>query len=227
MYASAVAASPQWPKTRPWQHLSLAAGWRSLWASLQPVAPGTTGHAYLRGRGCALPPADGDLRCTESLRHPSGYVGPALVGLVTDAFTREPLTLHRTWITSDGRKAHVDPPRLLLGKHRKIGGVIRLWPDDTVSAGLAIAEGIESALATATVYRPAWSAVDAGNLAALPVLPGIDELLVMADHDDAGICAAWKCARRWHRAGCHVRVAIPPNVGTDAADLVPKAKCIW
>jgi hypothetical protein len=41
---------------------------------------------------------------------------------------RELLTLHRTWVTATGDKANVEPPRLLLGKHRKAGGVIRLFP---------------------------------------------------------------------------------------------------
>jgi hypothetical protein len=131
------------------------------------------------------------------------------VALVTCAENREPLTLHRTWIRPDGRKAEVDPPRLLLGHHRKQGGVIRLWPDEAVTTGLAVAEGIETALAVATVYRPVWSGIDAGNLAALPALAGIEELLIMADHDDAGLHAARECAARWHREGVRVRIAIP------------------
>ena len=51
--------------------------------------------------------------------------------------------------------AGVSPPRMLLGKHRKAGGVIRLWPDDSVTSGLAVAEEIETALTVATVFKPA------------------------------------------------------------------------
>jgi putative DNA primase/helicase len=207
----------------PRQHLSLATHWRDLWGTLQPITPGTAAHAYLTARGCAIPPPDGDLRCSESLRHPSGYVGPALVALVTHAESGEPMTLHRTWIRRDGTKADVDPPRLLLGRHRKQGGVVRLWLDEAVTTGLAIAEGIETALAVATVYTPVWSAIDAGNLAALPVLGGIEELLIVADHDAAGLRAADTCAKRWQQAGRRVRVAIPPEPGTDAADLARAA----
>jgi hypothetical protein len=176
----------------------------------------------LTARGCAIPPTDGDLRYAENLRHPSGYTGPALVALVTDAITGEAMTLHRTWIKANGDKADVDPPRLLLGKHRKAGGVIRLWPDDTVTNGLAIAEGLETALAVATVHRPVWSLIDAGNLAAFHVLAGIESLLIVADNDPAGIRAADQCARRWHDAGREVRIAIPPP-GKDAADLARAA----
>jgi putative DNA primase/helicase len=208
------------PPTRPDRHLALASNWLALWRTLAPIRG--TAEAYLQARSCALPPADGDLRYTESLQHPSGYIGPALVALVTDAVTRESLTLHRTWIRPDGSKADVDPPRLLLGKHRKQGGVIRLWPDDAVMTGLAIAEGIETALTVAEVFTPVWSAIDAGNLAALPVLAGIESLLIVADHDDAGLRAAEQCADRWYRAGCKVRIAKSPIPGQDLNDYARK-----
>ncbi len=203
------------------RHLTLAANWRSFWRDLRP--PHGTPRKYLEARGCALPPIDGDLRCAESLRHPSGYVGPALIALVTDATTGEPLTLHRTWIRADGTKADVDPPRLLLGKHQKKGGVIRLWPDDAVTTGLAIAEGIETALTAALVCQPVWSMIDAGNMAAFPVLDGIESLLICADHDAAGLHAADTCAERWYRAGREVRIAQSPVPGEDLNDFARRA----
>jgi putative DNA primase/helicase len=203
------------------QHLTLASHWRQFWRDL-PCVRGTA-EQYLAARECASPPEDGHLRSTEALRHPSGYMGPALVALVTDALTREPLTLHRTWIRADGRKADVDPPRLLLGKHRKAGGVIRLWPDDAITAGLAIAEGIETALTVAHAYTPVWSTIDAGNMAAFPVLDGITELLIVADNDPAGLRAATQCAERWYRAGRRVRIAKSPIPGEDLNDLARRA----
>jgi len=200
------------------KHLTLAANWRQFWRDLKPISG--TARKYLDARQCAIPLADGDLRCTESLRHPSGYVGPALVALVTDAVTRDPLTLHRTWIKSNGTKADVDPPRLLLGKHRKQGGVIRLWADEAVSSSLAIAEGIESTLSLATVQTPVWALIDAGNLAAFPVLDGVEDLLIFADHDAAGLRGADECAERWRGAGRHVGIAKSPVPGEDANDFL-------
>ena len=166
-------------------------------------------------------PRDAHMRYGE-LRHPSGHVGPCMVALVTDALTGEFLTLHRTWIRADGRKANVEPPRLLLGKHRKAGGVIRLWANDAVTTGLAIAEGIETALAVASAFTPVWSCIDAGNLGAFPVLGGIEALLIVADNDDAGMRAARECAQRWAHARREVRLAVPPR-GMDAADLASAA----
>jgi hypothetical protein len=101
--------------------------------------------------------------------------------------------------------------------HVKKNGVIRLWPDDAVTHGLGIAEGIESALSAAHVFTPVWSCIDAGNLDQFPVLNGIESLTVFADRDDAGLKAARSCARRWQDAGREV-VVLAPEEG-DANDL--------
>ncbi|MCO4879558.1 toprim domain-containing protein [Paraburkholderia caribensis] len=177
---------------------------RALWSETQPLSG--VAVAYLKARHCVIPPVDSDLRLHRRLKHPSGYIGPALVGLITDALTGRPLSLHRTWIKADGSKADVDPPRLLLGGHRKKGGVIRLWPNEAVTYGLGIAEGIETALSLAWGYAPVWSLIDAGNLADFPHLPGIESLVIAADNDPAGSKAARTCADRWAEAGAEVVV---------------------
>ncbi|MCO4881563.1 toprim domain-containing protein [Paraburkholderia caribensis] len=186
--------------------------WLGYWRSLGAVRD--IGRAYLESRACALPPADGDLRFDPDAEHPSGYVGPCLVALVTDVLTGVPISLHRTWVNADGSKSDVDPPRLLLGGHRKAGGVIRLWPDEYLTQGLAIAEGIETALSLARVFQPAWAMIDAGNLGKLPVLAGVDALTIAVDDDPAGIRAADTCAERW--AWCDRDVTLV-EVGHDRA----------
>jgi hypothetical protein len=174
---------------------------------------------YLQARHCLIPPTDGDLRWHRDLKHPSGHIGPALVGLVTCAQTNEPISLHRTWVQPNGKKSSVDPPRLLLKDHRKSGGVIRLWPDESVTSCLSIAEGIETALCAAHGATPIWSCIDAGNMAKFPQLLGIDSLIIFADHDDAGLSAARACASRWARFS-QVTLVQPETPGTDFADLV-------
>jgi phage/plasmid primase-like uncharacterized protein len=169
-------------------------------------------------------PEDGHLRYHAELKHPpSGAVAPAMVALVTDAVTGEEITLHRTWIRGDGTKAPLDPPRMLLGGHRKAGGVIRLWPDEAVTTALGIAEGIETALSLAHAFRPVWACIDAGNLAAFPMLDGIESLTIAADNDAAGIAAAEACAARWTAAGREVRIVMPEKAGTDLNDLARAA----
>ena len=53
---------------------------------------------------------------------------PAMVALVTDA-DGAPVTVHRTYLTPDGRKAPVPAPKKLMGYpgHRLVGGAIRLF----------------------------------------------------------------------------------------------------
>lgn len=182
------------PERRPMRE-TLDPRWLAYWQSLGPVCDAA--QQYLEARECALPPVDGDLRFDPIGRHPGGYRGPCLVALVTDILTGAPISLHRTWVNADGTKADVEPARLLLGGHRKAGGVIRLCPDEALTQGLTIAEGIESALSLARVFQPVWSLIDAGNLAKLPALQGVEALTIAVDDDDAGRSAADECAERW------------------------------
>jgi putative DNA primase/helicase len=184
------------------KHEILSDYWLELWSACNPLHG--VALDYLTGRRCVIPPGDGALRCHPALKHPSGYVGAALVGLITDVHTNDPISLHRTWVNADGSKADVSPPRMLLAGHRKQGGAIRIWPNESVAKGLAVAEGIETALSLAHAYKPAWACVDAGNLAVLPVLAGIETLLIGVDYDPAGIKAANDCAARWSAAGVEV-----------------------
>jgi putative DNA primase/helicase len=215
---------PGKPASRPLasaKRETLAEHGLNLWAEGVAIR-GTVGAQYLQARGCALPPQDGHLRYHPALRHPCGYCGPALLALITDAQTGEARSIHRTWVLANGEKADVTPPRLVLKGHSSMG-VVRLWPCEYVSYGLGVAEGIETALTLARVLAPSWAAVNAGNLAKLPVLAGIEVLTIAADHDDAGLLAARTCAKRWTAAGVDVRLVIPPTPKTDLNDFARKA----
>ncbi|OUL92945.1 DUF7146 domain-containing protein [Paraburkholderia hospita] len=193
---------------------------RQMWTASKPLAG--VAAAYLEARCCCIPPRDSDLRWLPSLKHPSGYEGPALLALVTDAVTSEPISLHRTWILADGNKANIEKPRLLLGGgHRKQGGVIRLWPNDAVTTGLGIAEGIETALSLAHGFSPVWSLIDAGNLAAFPYLLGIQTLTIGADNDRVGLGAADACASRW--VNCGAEVFVTQQAANDLNDVLKEA----
>lgn len=191
---------------------------RALWDSCSPLT-GTDGAAYLAARNCVLPPDHGHLRFHPALKHaPSGYVGPALVALVTHALTGQAMTLHRTWVLPSGQKADVNPPRMLLGGHSKQGGVIRLWPDECITHSLAVGEGVETCLSLAHAFTPVWALIDAGNMAALPVLPAVQSLLIARDRDPAGEQAAHACATRWNAAG--VAVSVTAQSANDLNDEI-------
>ena len=223
---------------QPGRYETLSPFGRQLWTSCRYIDSKTPAALYLGARGCALPHPEGDLRWHPALKHPSGHVGPALVALVTDV--QDPqrwLSLHRTWIAADGsgNKADLNPARMLLKDHRKFGGCIRLWPDDRVSMGLGIAEGIETALTLARGFTPVWATIDAGNLAAFPYLWPIESLTVAVDNDPAGIRAFEAMARRWwdeaaarhgqhagevsdNRLPVEIRKVLAPRPGDDLND---------
>ncbi len=187
-----------------------------IWRRTRPLH-GTLGATYLQHRGGVLPPADSDLRFLEATdRYP-----PSLCARISDGATNRPLSLHFTRLALDGRgKAGTDCDKLLLAGHRKKGGVIRLWPNESVTYGLAITEGIETALVCARLYTPIWAAVDCRNLQCFPVLDGVDCLAIYADHDTAGMAAATACARRWREADREVAVYRSRQPGEDVADLL-------
>jgi putative DNA primase/helicase len=196
----------------------------ALWRDSEPLS-GTPAEHYLLARACVIPPEHEDaLRFIPNLLHrPTNMRHPAMVAANRDPVTNELLGLHRTYLRADGcGKAEVSPARMMLGK--KAGGVIKLWNDELVTHGLAIAEGIETALSIAHAFKPAWSCLDAGNLAAFPVLAGIESLTIAADHDEAGIRAAEECAARWHAAGREVRIVLPPAPGADLNDVAQEVE---
>ena len=155
--------------------------------------------------------------------HPHCPFGPgasilACSSLRRDIVTDEPASIHRIALTPDGDKIE----RRLLGR----GGVVKLWP---AGPRLVVGEGIETTLAAATrishrgaPLQPAWSAVSSGALGSLPVIPGVERLIILVDHDlnGAGQAAALRCAERWSRAGRTVVRLTPKRPGTDFNDLV-------
>jgi hypothetical protein len=89
-------------------------------------------------------------------------------------------------------------------------GAIRLSPDDAVTLGLGLVEGVEDGLAVLlSGWSPVWAAADAGALAKFPVLDGIEALTIFADADAAGMNAATECAARWTEAGAEARISPP------------------
>jgi len=180
----------------------------TIWLESQPIN-GTLTQRYLEGRKCAQPTHD--VRHHANLWHSHEHGNrPAMVSRITNFATGVPLSLHQTFLGSDARKVAFEPKKKLLRGHQKRGGVIRLCPDDEVTTGLGLAEGIETALAVmASGWLPVWAAVDAHNLANLPVLNGIGALTIFADQDEAGIRAAEALANRWHLAGREVAICAP------------------
>lgn len=192
---------------------------RAIWAeTLDPA--GTPVETYLRLRGLPLPPA--------AVRwHPRCPFGKAkagcMVALVRDIATNEPRAIHRTAISTDGRKIEIDGnDRLTFGPIA--GGAIKLTPDEDVTLSLAIGEGIETVMSLRRLAGlenlSVWSLIAANQVAAFPVLSGIESLWLAVDLDDTGIAAAATVTDRWHQAGREVVQVRPIRRGNDVNDLL-------
>jgi len=187
-----------------------AEGALRLWREARP-AKGSPVETYLASRGLRLP--DGS---EHALRfHPECPRGkarlPAMLGLMRGIVTDRPLGVHRTFLSADGRaKAEVEPNKMMLGRAK--GAVLKLTPDEDVTQGLTLTEGIEDGLAVLNDgWAPVWVCLSAGTLMNFPVLGGIEALTICADNDAPGRNAAEACAQRWRAAGKEVAVGEPPR----------------
>jgi phage/plasmid primase-like uncharacterized protein len=194
-----------------------------LWARAQLLPSRAIG--YFAGRRVHINdvPDHGGLRW-----HPAfpqwidGPTRPSIIARFTDAITAKPGGIWHRPITGEKPKA--------LGPMK--GHVIRLWPDEAVTTGLVIGEGVETCMSAATriihygtMLQPAWACTCRRNIADFPILPGIEHLTILADNDAKGDgqVDARKCAQRWAASGAEVTVLVPDELGADFNDIVRSA----
>ena len=131
---------------------------------------------------------------------------PALVALFRTIGGDEPSAIQRTALRGDASKIG----RKMLGP---VGGcAIKVTCDEDVLFRLGVAEGLESAMsANALGQGPSWALGSAGAIRNLPVLPGIETLALIAEHDRANEEAREVCAARWYDAAREVLIVEPAN----------------
>jgi hypothetical protein len=192
-----------------------------IWSQSRPLR-GTLAEYYLRSRGIEVPNEAREVLRFHAECPFDGMAVPALVALVTDVVTDEPIAIHRTALTGGGRK--LGRPRALGPKK---GGAIKLSPVTSIGSELAIGEGIETTLSARPlgINIPAWSLCDAGELGQFPVSPSlgsVEWLTILADNDanKAGQNAAARTRARWEAARRCVRVLTPHEEGFDFNDLL-------
>jgi len=99
-------------------------------------------------------------------------------------------------------------------------GTIKIDPDEDVTMGLCIGEGVETCLAGRQKgLRPVWCAISTAGIASFPILPGIECLHILRENDTnlASPKKVEDCASRWRAAGCEVIIADPAS-GRDLND---------
>lgn len=198
---------------------------RRLWRESLPVRQGDPVSRYLAAR-VGLRDVPTCLRTAARLKYlddtPSWH--PGMVAMVSGP-DGAPATLHRTYLTEDGRKAPVEAPRRLMPGIVPEGAAIRLFKPGEV---LGIAEGIETALAAAALFGVStWAAVSSSMLAKW--VPPIEarEIIVFGDGDPkfGGQAASYALAHRLALKGLQVRVEISPRLGTDWNDILLETGC--
>jgi len=206
------------------------------WQEAVPL-PGTVAERYLRVR-CNILPADildADAlrfhpRCVFKLADDSKARLPALIGLFRDMQTGKPVAIHRTALLSDGsgkddQTPGLGNPKKMLGQCN--GAAIMLTPLADVTHGLAVCEGVETAISIAqTGWRPLWVVGSAGGIESFPPLAGLECLTVFADHDHNGACqrAAAICRDRLSHHNIEVEAIMPRAAGSDWNDIIQELK---
>jgi putative DNA primase/helicase len=142
---------------------------------------------------------------------------PAILGLIQDK-DGKPANIHRIFITPEGFKAPVDDPKKSMKAMKSqpyVGGAIRLTPASSV---LAIAEGIETALAVLEGAKiPTWSVVNAYLLENFEPPPYVEQVLVFSDKDRPSLLhprghgqeAAVKLVKRLWERGIKASAIVP------------------
>jgi hypothetical protein len=143
-----------------------------------------------------------------------------MVCLVRGIATNEPQAIHRTALTPDGIAIRRNGKTFRMSLGPVSGGAIKLDPDEGVTMGLCVGEGVESCLAgRQRGLRPVWSVLSRAGIASFPILPGIEGLHILRENDAnlAGPKSVEHCAARWRAAGLDVHIADPER-GSDLND---------
>jgi hypothetical protein len=166
---------------------------RSLWAEARNPR-GTAAERYLKSRSIPLTNTSA-LRFHHRCPWPGGERHPCLLAAFRDLVTDELVAVHR--IRVDRPDFWPKTERAMLGPVK--GAAVKLVP---ITDTLAVAEGVETALAASLLgHGPAWALGSAGAVERLPVLPGIERLILLAENNEASVSATTACGHRWLRAG--------------------------
>ncbi len=153
--------------------------------------------------------------CGEEAPASMTYRVPTMVAAITNPDGQH-VAAHRTFLSTDGRKANVSKPRRVTGKLGK-GPTIRLMP---TAALMGIAEGIETAMSASRLFQvPVWSVVSAHGIQTFEPPPECRSLIVFADHDKHGVGLRAAEALRG-RLSLPVEIRMPDHPGADWNDVL-------
>jgi putative DNA primase/helicase len=135
---------------------------------------------------------------------------PAMLALVEK--DNRAITIHRSFLTGDGRKAPVESPKKLMpvpADRLIVGSGIRLGNPGRV---LSVTEGIETALSVIEATgMVTWPLISSTLMSHFIIPQGVEKLIIWSDLDrtHAGTFAAQKLAERAKTQGIQVEIREP------------------
>lgn len=196
---------------------------RAVWEAAEPPSEHSPVGLYQKNRLGRLWPSNA-IREAAGLRYGTVEMHPAMVARISDPQDRG-VNMHLTFLTDDGRKADIEPVKKVMKGTLPDGCAIRLWPAARI---MGIAEGIESAMSAAILYKmPVWAAINSTMLAKWVPPDEAEEIWVFGDNDGnfAGQAKSYALAHRLvAQFGRRVRVEIPYDPGVDWNDILKKEK---
>jgi putative DNA primase/helicase len=201
---------------------------QTLWRSGRLLNGEDPASLYLRRRGIQPDVWPIELRWVDRL----GYLHddktktyhPAMLARFVAADGKQAI-LHRTYLALDGRgKAGVPSPKKMMPGRIPMGGAVRLGQ---AGETLGIAEGIETALAAAQLFKmPVWAATSASMMARWQPPKGV-KVTIFGDLDSSftGQMTAYCLAFNLRAKGVDVEVQFPEcdKPDQDFADTVDLA----
>lgn len=199
-----------------------------LWSASVAVSDGDPVDCYLRRtRGLNLPEVPPGLRYHSAV--PYYDEKGALVDFYSAMLAQvinaagQVVAIHKTYLNVDGTKADLSPVKKLsraIYPGATQGAAIQLFE---AGEALAVAEGIETALAVHILddySLPVWATVTANGLETLEVPSCVKKLIIAADNDASGRGqqAAERLQARQIARGITCQILIPDTVGSDWAD---------
>jgi putative DNA primase/helicase len=190
-----------------------------IWRKTKPIRPRDPVGRYLINRvGITTFPSV--LRTAENVYYEPSVYYPCMVARLT-APNGHPSTVHRTYITEDGKKAPVESPKKFVAGSIETGSALRLTP---IFEHIGIAEGAETALAVTKLFGvPCWATMTSILMAKWIPPNGVKSITIYGDRDSsyAGQAAAYTLA---HRVVGKIKVDIklPSEVDTDWLDILER-----
>jgi hypothetical protein len=185
----------------------------------KPITKGTPPWLYLERRGCLPDEHEGIPPVLLYHPHLPYYDGrqiishnPAIIAKLED-LEYNLISLHRIYLTPDGKKAPVPTPKKLMASAAE-GAAVRaaIQLDEPGCMALCIAEGIETALWLRKRSKwPFWACYCADAMRQVQIPRGVSCVYIYPDHKPQEQKAAMAGAMRLKGEGFRVKVMSPPN----------------